>query len=266
MIEPEISPFKTVLYEKIGPIAHVTLSRPRFLNAINIQMRDDLYHVLRAIKDDPDVLVAIIKGAGDRAFSAGADLTEFGTAPSVVIARQSRWQRDLWGLFLSVSKPLIAAVHGYALGAGVEMALCCDIRVASDDAELGLPEVAFGMVPAAGGSQTLPRTIGPGRAMHLLLTADRISAQQAYEIGLVNRVTSRDDLYPTAEAIADKIASNGPIALRYAKEAISKGQNMTLADGLEVERNLFALLQTTEDRREGITAFLEKRKPQFRNR
>ena len=152
--------FKTLIYEKEDHIAYVTLNRPQALNVYNIQMRDDLYEVLSAIKDDPEVRVAIFKGAGEKAFCAGADLSEFLTAPTPVIARQVRFGRDVWGLFLSLPQPLIAAVHGYVLGSGIEIALCCDIRIASEDVRFGLPEVGLGIIPAAGGTQTLPRAIG----------------------------------------------------------------------------------------------------------
>ena len=147
--------FKTIVYEKKDGIAYVTLNRPEALNVYNIQMRDDLYSVLCVIRDDPDVFVAIFKGAGEKAFCAGADLSEFLTAPSPAIARQVRWERDLWGLFLSLPQPLIAALHGYVLGSGIEMALCCDIRIASNDVKFGLPEVSLGIIPAAGATQTL---------------------------------------------------------------------------------------------------------------
>src|SRR3972149_95027 len=167
--------FEVIIYQKQNEIGYVTLNRPQALNAYNLQMRDELYQVLAAIRDDPEVKVAILRGAGDRAFCAGADLTEFLTAPSPVIARQVRWERDVWGLFLSITKPLIAALHGYVLGSGLEMALCCDIRVASEDAQFGLPEMNFGIIPAAGGSQTLPRVIGRANALEMLLTGRRVN-------------------------------------------------------------------------------------------
>src|SRR5512143_30966 len=183
-----MSGFETVLYEKKDDIAYVTLNRPEALNVYNIQMRDDLYQVLSAIKDDPEVRAVIFKGAGEKAFCAGADLSEFLSAPSPVIARQVRFGRDVWGLFLSLPQPLIAAVHGYALGSGIEIALCCDMRIASEDAQFGLPEVGLGIIPAAGGTQTLSRTIGPARALEMLLTNRWMTSEEAYRIGLVNRI------------------------------------------------------------------------------
>ncbi|TEU02592.1 MAG: enoyl-CoA hydratase/isomerase family protein [Dehalococcoidia bacterium] len=235
--------FETIIYEKRDGIAYVTLNRPEVLNRYNIQMRDELYQVLTAIRDDPDVLVAIFKGEGERAFCVGADLTEFGTAPSPIIARQVRWERDIWGLFSSLKQPLIAAVHGYVLGSGVEIALFCDIRIASEEAIFGLPEVSLGMIPAAGGTQTLPRVIGKGRALQILLTGDRIDAQEAFRIGLVNMVVSRGELYLTADRMAQKILSRSPIAVRYAKEATMRGLDLTLEEGLVMERKLAKILK-----------------------
>lgn len=227
--------FPTVVYEKTGGIAWLTLNRPERLNAFSVQMRDDLYQAMTAVRDDPEVLVAVLKGAGDRAFCAGADLTEFGTAPSPVIARQVRWERDLWGLILGLSKPLIAAAHGFCLGSGLEMSLCCDLRIASDDARFGLPEVGLGIIPAAGGSQTLPRVIGGARALDLVLTGDYIDAAEAHRIGLVNRVTTRDALYPTAESLAQRIAAQDPVVVQAAKLAVNRGLDLPLAEGMALE-------------------------------
>lgn len=230
--------FETLVYEKKDGIASVTLNRPEALNVYNIQMRDDLFQVLGAIRDDPETLIAIFQGAGDKAFCAGADLSEFLTAPSPVEARKARFERDVWGLFLSLRQPLIAAVHGYVLGSGIEIALCCDIRVASEDAQFGLPEVSLGIIPAAGGTQTLPRTIGRARALEMLLTNRWIGAEEAHSIGLVNRVVARGNLLNTAEEIAQKIASYNPIAVRNAKQAIVRGLELPLSQGLDLEKRL----------------------------
>jgi enoyl-CoA hydratase/carnithine racemase len=235
--------FDTILYEKKDGIAYITLNRPEVLNSYNVQMRDDLYQVLTAIRDDVDVRVAIFKGAGERAFCVGADLTEFGTAPSPIIARQVRWERDVWGLFSRIKQPLIAALHGYVYGSGVEIALFCDIRIASEDTIFSLPEVSLGMIPAAGGTQTLPRLIRNGRALQLLLTGDRVDAQDAYRIGLVNRVVKREELYSTADVTAQKILTRNLIAISYAKEAITRGLDLTLKDGLALERRLAYILK-----------------------
>lgn len=239
-----MSGFETLIYEKHGWIGYVTLNRPRALNAYNIQMRDDLYEVLNAIKDDGEVRVAILKAAGEKAFCAGADLSEFLTAPPPVAARQVRFERDVWGLFVDIPQPMIVALHGYVLGSGIEMALCCDIRIASKDAQFGLPEVDLGIIPAAGGTQTLPRTVGRSKAIEMLLTDRWISADEARRIHLVNRVVPRGDLLDTAEKMAEKIASYDPMAVRYAKQAVVKGLDLTLAQGLNLENMLSARLTT----------------------
>ena len=234
--------FENLIYEKDDGIACITLNRPKALNAVNTRMRDELYEVLPAVKDDPDVRVAIIKGAGDRAFSAGADISEFGTVPSMVIGREIRWERDLWGMFLSVQKPLIAAIGGFALGAGIEMAMCCDIRIASEDSQFGLPEANLGMVPTAGGSQTMPRLVLQGWVSEIVFTADRIDAQKALHIGLINQVVPREQLMGKANEIARKIISNDASALEYAKAAVLRGLDLPLHQGLEMEQRLVAAL------------------------
>jgi len=228
----------SLLFEKREAVAWLTLNRPRSLNAINMAMRDELWDAALALRDDPDVRVAVFKGAGDRAFSAGADITEFGTAPSYVESRRARHQRDLWGLILSLEVPLIAAIHGYALGAGIELAMCCDLRIASEDTSLGLPEVGLGYIPSAGGTQTLPRHVPPGIAMQMVLTGDPIDAATALRCGLVQRVVPRDRLYEEAEALARTLMSRPPLALRLAKRAVLDGLEMPLADALALERRL----------------------------
>ena len=233
-----MSNFKVIIYEKQDGTGYVTLNRPQALNAYNLQMRDELYQVLEAIKGDPEVRVVIFSGAGERAFCAGADLTEFLTAPSPVIARQVRWERDVWGLFLSITKPLIAALHGYVLGSGMEIALCCDIRLASENTQFGLPEVGLGIIPAAGGSQTLARITGGAKALEILLTGRWIKAEEARRLKLVNRVVSRHDLLPAAGRLANKIKTYNPTAVSYAKQAITRGLNLSLEQGLELEARL----------------------------
>lgn len=240
-----MSGFETLIYEKRNSIAQITLNRPKVLNIYNVQMRDELYQILSAMRDDEEVKVAIFKGAGEKAFCAGADLSEFLTAPSPTVARQVRWSRDIWSLFLNIPQPLIAALHGYVLGSGIEMALCCDIRVASEDARFGLPEVGLGIMPAAGGTQTLPRIIGRSRALEMLLTSRWISGEEAYRIGLVNKVVSRDKLLHTAEEMAQRIASFNPIAVRNAKQAVVRGLDLSLAEGLELEKRLVSELAST---------------------
>jgi enoyl-CoA hydratase len=232
--------FETLIYEKEGPLACVSLNRPEALNAYNIQMRNDLFEVLEAIRDDPDVRVALFTGEGEKAFCAGADLNEFLSAPSPVVARQVRFGRDLWSLFLSLPQPLIAAVHGYVIGSGLEIALCCDIRIASAEARFRLPEAGLGIIPGAGGTQTLPRTIGAARSLDLLLTGRWMESEEAFRVGLVNRVVPRERLLNTAREIAATIASFDPIAVRNAKQAIARGMDLTLEEGLALERHLAA--------------------------
>jgi enoyl-CoA hydratase len=237
-----MSDFETIIYEKRDSLAFVTLNRPHALNAYNIKMRDELYQVLGAINDDSEVRVGIFRGAGERAFCAGADLSEFLTAPSPVVARQARWERDIWGLFLSITKPLMAALHGYVLGSGLEIALCCDIRLASEDAQFGLPEPALGIIPAAGGSQTLPRIIGGAKALEILLSGRWLKAEEAYNLKLVNRLVPRKELMAEAENLAKKIARFDPLAVSCAKQAIIRGLDLGLAEGLELEARLAASL------------------------
>ncbi len=229
-----------VLYSKSGAVAHILLNRPEVLNAYNVQMRDELFLTLEAVRDDPDVRVAVISGAGERAFCAGADLTEFGSAPSQVIARQVRWERDIWGLFLSLRKPLIAAMRGYVIGSGVEIACLSDIRIAADDAQFAMPEVALGMIPAAGGTQTLRRVVGASKALEMVLTNRRIGAEEARRIGLVHSIVPADALTQEAEEIAQRLATLNPNALALTKRAVLEGMDMPLAAALELERRLAA--------------------------
>lgn len=246
-----MSSFETIIYEKQAEIGYITLNRPQALNAYNIKMRDELYEVMGAIRADPEVKVAILKGAGERAFCAGADLTEFLTAPSPITARQARWARDVWGLFLSIPQPLIAALHGYVLGSGLEMALCCDIRIASEDAQFGVPEMGLGIIPAAGGSQTLTRVISRGHALNMLFSGQWLKAAEARRLKLVNQVVPRSELLPTAERLANRVKGHHPLTMRYAKQAINRGLDLSLEQGLELEANLAA----------GLLASLGKRRP-----
>lgn len=228
----------TILLDKSGAVATVVLNRPSVLNAFNVQMRDDLYSALEAVRDDPDVRAVLIAGAGDRGFCAGADLTEFGSAPSQTIAREVRWERDLWGLFLSISKPLVVALHGYVIGSGVEIACLCDVRIAAGNALFRMPETALGMVPAAGGSQTLPRTIGTSAAMGMLLANDVVSAPKALETGLVHKVVSHDSLNATATDLVEQLASVPGDSIAATKRAVLEGLDFDLARGLELELRL----------------------------
>ena len=255
--------FQTIAFRKEDGIGFITLNRPQVLNIYNLQMRDDLYEVLGAIREDPEIKVVILNGAGEKAFCAGADLSEFLTAPSPVIARQVRWERDVWGLFLGLPQPLIAALHGFVLGSGIEMALCCDIRIASSDVRFRLPESSLGIIPAAGGTQTLPRIIGRSASMEMLLAGKWMNGEEALETGLVNTIVGRDELLETARQTAVRIMAGAPAAVRTAKEAIARGSDMGLADGLALERRLNGALLSTNDALEGITAYLQGRHPRF---
>jgi enoyl-CoA hydratase/carnithine racemase len=230
--------FETVIFEKEGAIARVTLNRPHVLNAFSVAMRDDLYEVLSAIRIDDEIRVVVIKGAGEKAFCAGADLTEFLTAPSVVKARRIRAVRDLWRLFAAIPQPLIGALHGYVLGSGLEIALFCDLRFASEDVLFGLPEVGLGIIPGAGGTQTLPRVMGLSRTLDMLLTGRRLTAVEAEEAGLINRIVPEGRLFEMVDETAKRIASFDVEAVRKAKQAVVRGMDMSLDQGLHLERSL----------------------------
>lgn len=249
-----MSAFQHIIYEKDGPIAWITLNRPQVLNAVDLIMRDEMWTVLEALRYDPDVQVVIIRGAGERAFSAGADITEFGTAPSFIEARRARRERDLWGEMLALDRILIAAIHGYALGAGIEMSIYCDIRIAAEDARMGLPEVTLGYIPSAGGTQTLPRVISPGLALPLILSGDMIDAQEAYRIGLVHKVVPRERLYAEAEALARHLAGLPRSALQRAKRAIIAGLDLPLDQGFALETRLAASLAASAETRARLKA------------
>ena len=234
------SAFETIILSKSGDVAEIALNRPRVLNAYNMQMRDDMSQALEAVRDDPDVRCVLLRGEGDRAFCTGADLTEFGTAPSRVIARQVRWERDVWGQFLSLDKPIVAALHGYVIGSGIEMAMLCDIRIASEDSVFGLPEAALGMLPAAGGTQTIPRTVGRSRALEALLGNERMDAAKSLEIGLVHRVVPKETLLEEALAQARQLASYPAHLLKAMKESLLRGLDMPLERALDMETSLAA--------------------------
>ena len=234
-----------VRFEREGDIAFVTLDRPERLNAVSMAMRDALWGVLTALRDDPTVRCAVFTGAGDRAFSAGADITEFGSAPGLIDARAARQQRDLWGVMSTLPVPLIAAIHGFAYGAGCEMSMYCDLRVASEDARFALPEVTLGYIPSAGGTQTIPRHAPRSEALRMVTSGEPLSAAEALRVGLVHSVVRRDDLMPTARVWAERIAAADPLATRAAKRAILEGIDLPLADGLALERRLSDAVRRT---------------------
>jgi len=239
-----MSDFSTLLFTKNDSIAHIVLNRPEALNAFNVQMRDDLYVALQAIRDDDEITVVVISGAGEKAFCAGADLREFLSAPSPTAARQVRRYRDLWKLFLSLRQPFIAAVHGHVLGSGLEIALCCDLRIAAEGSIFGFPEITLGIIPAAGGTQTLPRVVGRSKALEMLLLNRWFDVEEALRAGLVNRVVSKEDLAGAAQQLAETIAAFDPAATQSAKKAIVSGLDMTLSEGIELERRLSSYVKT----------------------
>lgn len=238
---PNSGGFKTLLFQVHGAVAHISLNRPQVVNAYNVQMRDDFSEALAAVQLDPDIRTLLITGEG-RGFCAGADLTEFGTAPSQVIARQVRWERDVWGQLVNLHKPIVAAVHGYCIGSGLEIALLCDIRLAATGTVFALPEVQLGMIPAAGGTQTLPRAIGTSRAMDLLLTGRRIESEEALSMGLITRLTPPESLRDEAWRLADKLAELPTDAVAAMKQLLRQGMDLDLPKALELESRLAARL------------------------
>lgn len=237
---PRTEPF--VLAERDGDILWLTLNRPERLNSVHLRMRDELWMMLSMIRDDPTVAVVVLRAAGDRAFSAGADITEFGTAPSYIQARDARQQRDLWGVMSRLPVPLIAAIHGFAFGAGLEMSLYCDLRISSDDATFALPEVSLGYIPSAGGTQTLPRHIRLGDALRMATGGEPVDASEAYEMGLVHQVVPREDLERTALEWANQLSKRDSLALRSTKLAVIEGLELPLSEGLALERRLASVV------------------------
>jgi enoyl-CoA hydratase/carnithine racemase len=258
--------YETILYDVHEGIATITLNRPQAMNARSVRMQVELLAAYTAVYQDPAVRVVILTGAGDRAFCAGRDLKEVAAVPSLVEDRRRRAEPRDTEVLGRLDKPTVAAINGYALGGGLEMALACDIRIAAEGAQLGLTEVRRGQIPGSGGTQRLPRLIGRGPAMELLLTGAMIDAEHAQRLGIVSRVVPRAELAATAEELARTIAARAPIAVRYVKEAVNKGLDLSLAQGLQLEADLSILLQTTEDYLEGARAFVEKREPDFQGR
>jgi enoyl-CoA hydratase len=254
-----------VLYEKKDAIAYVTVNRPKVLNALNTPTWADIRTAFEDARDDAAVHGVILTGAG-KAFIAGADISELSKATALDAERASRFGQEVLDLIENLGKPVIAAVNGFALGGGCETAMACTIRIAVDTAKFGQPEVTLGLLPGGGGTQRLPRLVGKGRALQLILSAEMISAQEAYRIGLVNEIVPAADLLPRAEAILSKIASNAPMAVKFALTAVNRGLETSQDEGLLLEASYFGLCAGTEDKKEGTSAFLEKRAPQFRGR
>jgi enoyl-CoA hydratase/carnithine racemase len=257
---------ENLLYEKKGPIAYVTLNRPRVLNALNQRTWENLRTAFEDAREDAQVRGVILTGAGDKAFIAGADISELAHVTAVEAEKSSTYGQEVLNLIENLGKPVIAAINGFALGGGCETAMACSIRVASEKAKFGQPEVKLGFIPGGGGTQRLPRLVGKGQALQLILSGAMISAQEAYRMGLVNEVVPAADLITRAEAILKQIFANAPIAVKFSLEAVNKGLETSQAEGLSLEASLFGLCAGTEDKKEGTSAFLEKRKPQFQGR
>ena len=255
-----------VAYEKKGAIATVTVNRPKVLNALNTPTWADLRTAFEDARDDDAVRGVILTGAGDKAFIAGADIGELAHASAIEAERASRFGQDVLELIENLGKPVIAAVNGFALGGGCETAMACTLRIAVDTAKFGQPEVKLGLLPGGGGTQRLPRLVGKGRALQLILSGGMISAQESYRIGLVNEIVPTANLIARAEEILKQIAANAPVAVKLSLEAVNKGMDTSQSEGFALEASYFGLCAATEDKREGTSAFLEKRAPQFRGR
>ena len=255
-------PYKTIIYERKEQVVWLSLNRPKVGNTINLELANELVDACRAINQDDEVRAAIITGVGE-AFCSGCDLTELRTTSANNLKKTNTASLSSTAV-AGLNCPIIAAVNGDALGAGLELALSCDIRICSENAHFGFPETSYGLIPGGGGTQRLPRIVGKGKATEMVITAEPIDAAEAYRVGLVSKVVPKQKLSTEAEEIAGKLISRAPIAVRYAKEAVSKGMDMTLAQGLRLEADLSFLLQSTKDRAEGIKAFLEKRKATFK--
>jgi enoyl-CoA hydratase len=255
-----------VLYEKRGAIAYVTVNRPKVLNALSAATWQDLRATFADAQSDAAVRGVILTGAGDKAFIAGADIAGLAQATAIEAERSSRFGQEVLDFIENLGKPVVAAINGFALGGGCETAMACTIRIAVEHARFGQPEVKLGLLPGGGGTQRLPRLVGKGRALQLILSGGMIDSQEAYRIGLVNEVVPVQELISRAEAILKEIAANAPIAVRYALDAVNKGIEASQSEGLALEASYFGLSAGTEDKREGTSAFLEKRLPQFQGR
>jgi enoyl-CoA hydratase/carnithine racemase len=258
--------YENLLYEKRDGIGFVTFNRPKVLNALNRKTMEELKDILIAAREDDEVRVLILTGAGEKSFVAGADIAELAVQTPVSGKETAAFGQGVLHLLETIGKPSIAAINGFALGGGCEVALACSMRLASRTARLGQPEVKLGIMPGYGGSQRLTRLCGKGTAYELCLTGEMISAEEALRIGLVNHVYDPAELLPAAEALAKKIVANAPLAVKFTMEAIDRGTEMPLAEGQYLETTLFGVLAATEDMREGTRAFLEKRPPQFRGK
>jgi enoyl-CoA hydratase len=257
---------EVVLVERDGGVLVLTINRPKVLNALNAETLDALGRAIDAARDDANVRVVVITGAGDRGFVAGADINELAAQTPVSGREHARRGQALFDRIERLGKPVIAAINGFALGGGCELAMACTLRIAADTAKLGQPEINLGLIPGYAGSQRLPRLVGRGRALDLLLNGNPIAADEAYRIGLVNKVVPAADLMAESRALAQALAAKAPVAVRYILEAVAGGLDMSFEDAEDYEATLFGLVATTDDMREGTRAFLEKRKPEFKGR
>src|ERR1700693_5823250 len=258
--------YENMFLEKNNPLVYRTVNRPKVLNALNMATMEELRGAFHDIKNDKAIRVVIFTGSGEKAFIAGADISEPAKHDAVSGKEYTHRGQNVLNLIENLGKPVIACLNGFALGGGCEIAMACTMRLASENAKLGQPEVKLGIIPGYGGSQRLPRLVGKGLAMQMVLAGEMITAQEAHRIGLVNEIVKAGGLNARAEAIAAKIIANAPLAVQYAMEAVNKGMEMTLAEGLYLEATLFGVCCATEDKKEGTTAFLEKRAAQFKGK
>lgn len=261
--------YQAITYQKKEQIGYITLNRPEAANSINIQMAAEIEAVRNQINQEKDVRVIVLSSTGDKAFCSGEDLNQFssailGESPSLVELKEFTLRYNIAAIVAGIECPVIAAINGDALGSGLALALSCDLRIASEKSVFMIPDVSRGQLMASGITQWLPRIIGRGKAMELMLTAEPVDAQEAHRIGLVHRVVPHHEVLTEAEKLAGEIATRAPIALRYTKEVVNKGMDLTLEQGLRLECDLYMVLQTTHDRTEGIEAFRGKRPPVFR--
>ena len=258
--------FDTLVLERDGAIAAITINRPKVLNALNAQTLDELRRAVLDLQRDAAIRVVILTGAGEKSFVAGADINELAVQTPTGGREHALTGQHVFDLIENLGKPVIAAVNGYALGGGCELAMACTLRIAADTAKIGQPEISLGLIPGYAGTQRLSRLVGRGKAMEMILTGSPITADQAWRIGLVNRVVPAADLLAEAKTLAAQLAASAPIAMRYIINAVNKGAEMAFAEACQYEATLFGLVASTEDMREGTAAFLEKRKPEFKGK
>jgi enoyl-CoA hydratase len=256
--------FDNLLLDRDAAVATVTINRPKVLNALNAQTLDELRRAMLDVKHDAAIRVVILTGAGDRSFAAGADINELAEQRPDSARQLALTGQHVFNIIENLGKPVIAAVNGYALGGGCELSMACTLRLAAERARFGQPEIGLGLIPGYGGTQRLPRLVGKGRALEMMLTGASITASEAERIGLVNKVVPFEELMPTARALAATLATQAPIAMGYIIDAVNRGLQMPLAEGCAHEATLFGLVAATEDMREGTRSFIEKRKPVFK--